>query len=669
MQLRNVHGQLATAVEEHSILCRFVRDVWSGDPTAPAHPGVVAGTPFSEQDVRQALSTIPISRAIAPGFVPGAVWRALADCVTPWLFSLLQTWWFQEQPHIPDCWKHGWLCWLPKPGKPPTTPSALRPISLQEPLGKALMGILSKVGQSDSLDLMLGWPLWAYLPHRSTLDSVLRVATHCRAARSLVQSQRSTPFTRASHQERFHVCGAIQLLIDMSRAFDSIDRNQLFSRLHELGVRKEVVTLLTHWHSDTHYVIQTHSSITMVPVERGLRQGCKAAPWLWNSTLALILTDLARIIDISWLRRNTNLYADDIHAGDLFQSEQELYAILRNFAAILFTLKSFGLQINEKKSQILLTMTGPSQQQVRQRLLFRSQGEDRLTVSFGDQTFTIPLTNSAKYLGVVISYGNFEDHTVRHRVQLATVAFKRLQVWLTGRRGLAKSDKLRLWNTCVLPIATYGIFSTGITHKGAHLLNHCFTMMLRKVLMDHSYITRHSNSQVFQIHDAEPPFLMVWRSADRLKRSVTQRCLRLPAHDLIHQLRWDHLDDIQTLFLELHTTGRGQSPPSRTEVVVPALTCHLCDFSTFDATTMRKHYTIQHGIQMLRTTLNIPSDHMLQGLPQCKHCLTSFTTWRQFCIHIARGCQVLQAHPGVFAQSGATALMPLLPTTGELSFR
>ena len=43
--------------------------------------------------------------------------------------------------------------------------------------------------------------------------------------------------------------------------------------------------------------------------------------------------------------------------------------------------------------------------------------------------------------------------------------------------------------------ATYGIFSIGITAKGVKLLNTTITLMLRKILMDHSYITRHSNNQ------------------------------------------------------------------------------------------------------------------------------------------------------------------------------
>ena len=64
MQLRNSQGQLATAVEEHSILCHFVTEVWSGQPTQHQHPDVIAGTPFTEADVRHALETIPFQKLL-----------------------------------------------------------------------------------------------------------------------------------------------------------------------------------------------------------------------------------------------------------------------------------------------------------------------------------------------------------------------------------------------------------------------------------------------------------------------------------------------------------------------------------------------------------------------------------------------------------------------------
>ena len=133
MQLRNVHGQLATAVEEHSILCRFVRDVWSGDPTAPAHPGVVAGTPFSEQDVRQALSTIPISRAIAPGLFQERSGVLLLIVSLPGSFPSSKLGGFKNNPTYLIAGNMDGFAGSPNRGNPPRRPLLWDPYPFKNP--------------------------------------------------------------------------------------------------------------------------------------------------------------------------------------------------------------------------------------------------------------------------------------------------------------------------------------------------------------------------------------------------------------------------------------------------------------------------------------------------------------------------------------------------------
>jgi len=664
MQLRTVHGKLATAVEEHAILCKFVQDVWHGEPLRDAHPDIIPGTPFTESDVQKALESIPLTKAVAPGFAPGVLWRSHAQYLAPWLYGLLKSWWLSDKPFVPSTWRHAWLCWLPKPGKPPTDPAALRPIALQDPVGKAMIGMISQLGQSDSLESMICWPLWAYLPHRSTQDSLLRVIQHCRTARLMVQNQRSTPHKRARQMPRTRLCGAVQLLIDMRRAFDSVDRNCLFERLHTLGVRPEIVKILSCWHQETCYIVQTSSQTTAVPVSRGVRQGCRAAPWLWNSVMTLMLRDLSAQIDPAWLRRCTNLYADDLQTGDLFTSEQELHTILQHFASILAMLSSYGFQINEAKSQILITMTGASGQRVKSQLLVRRNGLDLMRLENDHHSFLIPITTSAKYLGVVISYNTPEDSTVRYRVRLAEVAFHRLRRWLTGRHGLHMKDKLHLWDTCVKPIAFYGVFCTGLTVKGIELLTTMINRMFRRIAQDHAFYTRHTNQQVFQQHGLDSPLQMLWTGADCLHRSVTQRCLALRAHDLVQTLDWSHLTDLKTLLMEQHMAG---SPHCQQLLLVerPELRCPICDFSTEQVTTWRKHIAVHHGIHHFRTRLVNPVDHMLHGLPQCKHCQQIFTTWRSHAIHVERGCQVLLHRALTTDLSGQTLpdTMPLLPTS------
>lgn len=145
--------------------------------------------------------------------------------------------------------------------------------------------------------------MWAYMGQRSTQNALQRVADRCRKARVLLGSQKPTAFHRFQNFPKYQVCGAVQLFIDLQRAFGSISRFRLFSRLCELGVNPRVVQLLTSWHCNTHYHVTVGGTSQQLPVGSGVRQGCKAAPWLFNAFLALYLRDLSSSsIDMTWLR-------------------------------------------------------------------------------------------------------------------------------------------------------------------------------------------------------------------------------------------------------------------------------------------------------------------------------------------------------------------------------
>ena len=658
MQLRNKNGQLANRVEEHAILCQYVLNEWQGPAFTIPHIADVAGTPFAESDLLKALETIPISKAVAPGYAPGFLWRAHASLLAPWLYSVLQCWWLRSDPFIPEVWKHGWLCWLPKPGRAPVSASALRPIALQDPVGKAVAGLLCSIGQRDSLHSMIHWPLWAYLPHRSTIDSLARVTQHCVDACLLVESQRSTPASRAAHQPRHRVCGGIQLLVDLTRAFDTLNRDLLFGRLHRLGVRSSIIQLLSHWHSDTKYIISTDDLVSEIPVYKGVRQGCKMAPWLWNSVMTLLLEDLSTSIDPEWLRRCVNLYADDCQAGDTFCSEADLQQILHNFGHILHMLEQYGLKINEQKSVILLTLTGPGSKALRRKLLHGKPGHECLCVQKDQSLYTIPVATQAKYLGVIVSYHHFASKTVDHRLQLANIAFRRLTCWLRGRKGLAIKQRLQLWHSCIVPIATYGIFSTGFTASGASKVCRHFHRMLRFIICDHSHVTRHSNADALARFHIAHPYLQLWTCVDRLIRSTTQRIPYLSSNDLARHINWSHLIRIQTMLSELH---RGLTAPASSIGSEAGLhSCLFCDFRTASVAALRRHCNLEHNVRTYRTTTVKYADHMIDGLPTCKHCLASFSSWRSFQHHLERGCQVHR--PTVPLEQPAWPRMPLLPT-------
>ena len=177
-----------------------------------------------------------MNRAVAFPFAPGIAWRSHGPIIAPILHQILQQWWGTAPPFIPQHWRDGWMILLGKPMNPPTSYYNLRPIALQDPVGKALMGLLIQCACSDARPTMLPWPLWAFMPMRSTLDAICRVSHHCHQVAQLIASQRPTPHARALGLPMFQFCGGVTVMLDLERAFDGVSREKLFGQLHTLNI-------------------------------------------------------------------------------------------------------------------------------------------------------------------------------------------------------------------------------------------------------------------------------------------------------------------------------------------------------------------------------------------------------------------------------------------------
>ena len=668
MQLHNHEGALATPSEERALLTDFVRQVWQGPATFSTLLNVSPGVPFSFEDLRVALKSIPITKAVARTCAPGIVWNQHADVLAGPIYELLLDWWSGLEPYIPDWWRAGWLLLIPKPCKAPTTPFALRPLALQDHIGKCLVGILAQKGLHQSLHQLVIWPLWAYLPARSTQDPLLRVTGHCRCVRNLVKAQRPNIIARSLGMIPHKLCGGVQVFIDLQRAFDSIDRVRLFSRLPTLDVDPRIVHLLSHWHQKTVYFVQHSGCDIPVEVGKGVRQGCRAAPWLFNCFLLFYLQELSSQVPMEWIQSNVNLFADDSTFGGIFTSLPELLQILHYIDVALRLLQSWGLQVNDKKSAALLALVGSSSRRVRSDLVLRNGMQEWLKIGAGGtDPFLIPIVRKTKYLGAIMSYHTPEDDTLTHRISLARTAFSRLQKWLTRQKGLATQQRLQLWTTCVYSVLSYSICTIGITISGLQKFTKCMFSMIRQVLGDHAFYTGHSHAFVFHKYCIDLPLVWLWKSADNLHRSVTERLNNAPSCDIIHQQNWSHLPDLMHFLQSCMEPGDIATGPAsqRSVPTFDTIQCQLCDFQTQDPTDFRRHCTLVHGKRMFRTRVVDIKTHMLHGLPQCKFCFQTFVNWRNFAAHVQRGCQVLQVGPPACVQRPvqvplhSTALDPL----------
>ena len=172
--------------------------------------------------------------------------------------------------------------------------------------------------------------------------------------------------------------------------------------------------------------------------------------------------------------------------------------------------------------------------------------------------------------------------------------------------------------------------------------------MLRQILGNHAYHTGDSHQQALHRQGIALPLEWVIRTVDTLLQSASQRLLYATDSDIVHHLDWSHLHQLKAcLEMHLHTgpavpvtdLPEGDLPPE------PIYQCNICPFRATDVASFRRHCAIVHGTHMNRQINADHTKYMLNGLPQCRFCFKTFTTWRSFNIHIQRGCQVLLAGP------------------------
>ena len=106
--------------------------------------------------------------------LPAAAWKLAAAAVAPLLQQALQTGAVANEA-LPSKWTDAWIVWLPKQGKAPSHPIALRPIGLMRPEAKCLAALLRGRIYEHIRPQLLWVPQFAYLPGRDLHDALARV--------------------------------------------------------------------------------------------------------------------------------------------------------------------------------------------------------------------------------------------------------------------------------------------------------------------------------------------------------------------------------------------------------------------------------------------------------------------------------------------------------------
>ena len=132
-----------------------------GDGQAAPYPLIDAS------DLAWTLGLINPRKAVPRGAAPSILWKACCRQVADSVTAHINSNWTTSPPRIAQRWSDATVALLPKPHGRMNTPLDLRPIGLQDPLGKGVMSLLLKQAREEVIALIRKFPQTAWHTYRA----------------------------------------------------------------------------------------------------------------------------------------------------------------------------------------------------------------------------------------------------------------------------------------------------------------------------------------------------------------------------------------------------------------------------------------------------------------------------------------------------------------------
>ena len=228
--------------------------------------------------------------------------------------------------------------------------------------------------------------------------------------------------------------------IDAKKAFDKVDRDCMWYKLHDIGVKGKMFNAIKSLYTDVTCKVRVNGQCTeSFPVNCGAKQGCNLSPTLFAfyiNDLALDIKNLNVGITAGKLNLSLLLYADDIvllagTAGDL----QLQLNVLNRWC------HKWRMTINQTKSKVIH---------------FRCKTTKQTVLNFKCGDIGLDITSEYKYLG--LWFNEFLDlqGTVKHIAKSATRALGAVISKFKRTGGILFDCYKQLFDNMVKPVLLYG---------------------------------------------------------------------------------------------------------------------------------------------------------------------------------------------------------------------
>ena len=307
-----------------------------------------------------------------------------------------------------------------------------------------------------------------------------RLSEYCKRVRILLEEQsgfrpnRSTTDTifvirRLQELARKKIIPLYVCFIDLTKAYDSVDRILLWTILARFGVPQNMISVIRQFHDGMRACVRLDDRVCSrwIAVEQGLRQGCVLAPLLFNIFFAAVINvastrfkaDKGIMDALVPLRKKSGaggrgeatagesvlatplwsmLYADD--ARVVSRSPEKLRKMM---GVIVVVCAAFGLTVSEAKTEIMC---------------LRAKGVPVSTAIFSVEAAgqVYNQTNEFVYLGGNVNYNADLFIEVDRRIHNAWRSFRKYILELYDRSSAPLELKTRMLRAEVLETMLYG---------------------------------------------------------------------------------------------------------------------------------------------------------------------------------------------------------------------
>ena len=343
-----------------------------------------------------------------------------------------------------------------------------RGIALLEAVGKVFARLLLNRLEKHVCPSIIPESQSGFRAGRGTVDMIF-------SARQLVEKCR---------EQCLPLC---QVFVDLTKAFDTVNRDALWKVLLKFGCTPAFVDKLRQLHRSMKARVNFNGQLSdQIDVDNGVKQGDIPAPTLFSLYLTAVLWFAFHDCDIGvYFRFRTSgrifnlrrfqartlvqeslvrdlLYADD--ADLVAHSIGDMQSVMDRFSDAC---TRFGLTISIAKTKVMYT-TAP--------------GEVYVEPDINVNGIRLDVVKNFVYLGSTLSDDGSLDAEIKERISKASAAFGRLESRVWSDKDLTLNTKLAVYKTCVLTTLLYASETWTLYRAQTKLLERFHQHCLRRVL-------------------------------------------------------------------------------------------------------------------------------------------------------------------------------------------